>query len=119
MIPDDYTREPMATDLYAFGCLAFEVLTADLLLDAEDEMGLIALQLGHDGWPEKLRTFAERPECAPLAEVLAPCLRRTRARARPPARFESVWPRCGPIRELSWPLGRDAPDPTRTAELSA
>ncbi|HEY6558994.1 MAG TPA: serine/threonine-protein kinase [Polyangiaceae bacterium] len=120
VMPAEYTREPMATDLYAFGCLAFEVLTAELLLDAEDEMALIALQLGHDGWPEKLRTFAERPECAPLAEVLAPCLRKD-PRARPSA--VQVRERLAALRaqysELSWPLGRDAPDPTRTAELSA
>jgi hypothetical protein len=120
VIPADYTREPMATDVYAFGCLAFEVLTAELLLDAEDEMGLIALQLGHDGWPEKLRTFAEHPGCAALADVLVACLRKD-PRSRPAA--SAVRERLGELRdqyaELPWPLGRDAPEPAGSAELSA
>ncbi|HMJ14562.1 MAG TPA: serine/threonine-protein kinase [Polyangiaceae bacterium] len=120
VVPAGYTPPPMATDVYAFACLAFEVLTADLLLDAEDEMSLIALQLGHDGWPERLRAFAQQPGCAAFAEVLAACLRKD-PRARPSA--DQVRQNLAALRDLyvdqPWPLGREATDPPRTAELSA
>lgn len=70
------TPTPAAADIYAFACLAFEVLTGHLLFDADDEAQLLDRHLGHDGWPAPLNAFAHSPEHANLAVMLAACLRR-------------------------------------------
>ncbi|HVU00500.1 MAG TPA: serine/threonine-protein kinase [Polyangiaceae bacterium] len=75
---------PWAADMYAFACTAFEVLTGELLFDADDEIALMHQHLQHDGWPDKLSTLATVPELANLCVVLAACLRRDPA-ARPTA----------------------------------
>jgi hypothetical protein len=78
------TPTPAAADLYSFACTAFEVLTGQLLFDADDETALMHQHLSHDGWPDKLSSLATVPELANLCVVLAACLRRDPA-ARPGA----------------------------------
>jgi serine/threonine protein kinase len=76
VVPDGHSPTPMAADVYAFACMAYEVLTAKLLFDAEEEMQLCALHVSHDGWPEPLAELAGDPELMELGVVLAACLRR-------------------------------------------
>jgi hypothetical protein len=75
---------PAKADMYAFGCLAFEVLTGRVLFDAETEVAQVALHLAHDGLPESLRALAKIQELAPVAELLSTTLRR-RPAERPTA----------------------------------
>ncbi|HEY2366780.1 MAG TPA: serine/threonine-protein kinase, partial [Polyangiaceae bacterium] len=67
---------PRSADVYAFGCVAFEALTGDILFQADSELQQIAMHLSHDGFPEKLRKLATKPQLQPLAEVLFSALRR-------------------------------------------
>ncbi|MBM4362515.1 MAG: protein kinase, partial [Deltaproteobacteria bacterium] len=67
---------PAAADVYAFAATAFEVVTGTLLFDADDEVTLMQQHITHDGWPDRLRAFAQSPEFASLAVLLAACLRR-------------------------------------------
>ncbi len=76
VVPDGCHPEPMAADLYAFACMAFELLTADSLFQGEDETSLMSAHLSHDGWPARLRQLALVPDYQELAIVLAACLRR-------------------------------------------
>ncbi|MGA2449370.1 MAG: serine/threonine-protein kinase [Polyangiaceae bacterium] len=75
---------PAKADMYAFGCLAFEVLTGRVLFDAETEVAQVALHVTHDGAPEPLRALSKIHELAPVAELLFTTLRR-RPAERPTA----------------------------------
>jgi hypothetical protein len=75
---------PAKADMYAFGCLAFEVLTGRVLFDAETEVAQVALHVAHDGFPEPLRALAKIHELAPVTELLFTTLRR-RPAERPTA----------------------------------
>lgn len=67
---------PMPADVYAFACLAFEMLVGEQLFDAPNEMALIAAHLAHDGLPPRLGELASRSELSMFAEVLMSALRR-------------------------------------------
>ncbi|NUP13554.1 MAG: serine/threonine protein kinase [Polyangiaceae bacterium] len=75
-VPKDTKATPMAVDVYAFACLAFEMLTASILFDAETEVAMVSQHISHDGLPPKLRAFAQDPRFLPLAELLFAALRR-------------------------------------------
>src|SRR5690606_7066609 len=49
LLPKGHKPTPMAADVYAFGCLAFEVLTGRELVWASNEVGIITAHLSHDG----------------------------------------------------------------------
>ena len=95
----------MTADIYAFGSMAFEVLTGQPLFDGMDEMSLVTAHVTHDGWPEKLALLATNPLNADLAIVLAACLRHnpgarpTAAEAR--AALDAL---AHGMADLSWPL---------------
>ncbi len=75
IMPEDYTPTPAAADIYSFAAMAYEMLTADLLFDAADEMAMATLHVAHDGWPEKLADLARTEGLGDLGVVLAACLR--------------------------------------------
>jgi serine/threonine protein kinase len=67
---------PMAADVYAFGALAYEVLTRRTLFEAPTEMALITAHIGHDGRPPGVAELAKTPATSPVAELVYNCLRR-------------------------------------------
>jgi serine/threonine protein kinase len=105
VVPEGHTPSPLATDIYAFGCLTFEALTTTLLFDGDDETEILNEHVSHDGWPARLTPFAHDPDTAELAKLLAACLRQdprlrpTAAQAR--AALARIAPR---LLGLSWPL---------------
>ena len=84
VIPAGVQPTAPAADIYSFACMAFEVLTATTLFDADDEMTLASMHVAHDGWPQKLVGLSNSPGCQDLSIVLAACLRHD-ARLRPTA----------------------------------
>lgn len=78
----DDTPSPLAADIYAFACTAFELVSGEHLFYAPDETALISLQISHDGWPDKLTQLGALPGLRELSVVLAACLRRD-PRGRP------------------------------------
>jgi hypothetical protein len=82
--PDGFNPQPMTSDIYSFGCLAFEMLTGKVLFDAPNEVTQITMHVSHDGAPKPMRALVENPEVGPLAEVLVSTLRRD-PRHRPTA----------------------------------
>jgi hypothetical protein len=85
VVPDDFPHPtPMASDIYSFGCLAFEMLTGKVLFDAPNEVTQITMHVSHDGAPLPMRSLIANPEVGPLAEVLVATLRRD-PRHRPTA----------------------------------
>jgi len=68
-------HSPLPADVYAFGCVAYEMLTGETLFDAPSPIAMIANHLAHDGRPEGIATLAGDPDLAPIAEVLEGALR--------------------------------------------
>jgi eukaryotic-like serine/threonine-protein kinase len=72
----DAAGTPEGADVYAFACLAYEVMTTRTLFDAPNEVALISAHLTHDGMPPAVKRMADDPKLRPLAMFLYPCLRR-------------------------------------------
>ena len=104
-VPADYVLSPLPVDIYAFACMAYEILTAELLFEAESELVIVQLHITHDGWPDRLAHFAQIPEYVDLAVVLAACLRQD-PRQRPTASQarEAILRASLPLRDRTWPL---------------
>lgn len=108
--PKDYTPPASGADMYAYACTAFELLTGELLFDAEDEMDVMHQHVQHDGWPDRLAYLAATPEYANMCVVLAACLRRE-PRSRPSAAETrraladaTKW-----LHNARWPLASEEP----------
>ena len=116
-VPADYdVPSPLPADIYAFACMAYETLTADLLFDAEDEMSIMSLHIAHDGWPTRLAALAQIPEYSDLAMVLAACLRQDpRKRPTAPQARRAIAKASKSLLDRPWPLSLERP----RAELSA
>jgi eukaryotic-like serine/threonine-protein kinase len=96
---------PLAADVYAFGCLAFEALTGRTLFQADNELTQVSMHIAHDGFPPLLKELASHGGMAPLAEMLFWTLRRDAA-IRPTAqRVREDLNRLAPeFSRLKWPL---------------
>jgi hypothetical protein len=105
VVPDDYHPQPMASDIYSFGCLAFEMLTGKVLFDAPNEVTQITMHVSHDGAPLPMRSLIANPEVGPLAEVLVATLRRD-PRHRPSAEELRVDIRAvaSMVEDAKWPV---------------
>ena len=65
---------PMPTDVYAFVCMAFEMLTGELLFDGDTAVSIVASHLDHDGVPPRLAQYMRIPHLQPLMELFARAL---------------------------------------------
>jgi serine/threonine protein kinase len=67
---------PMSADVYAFGCLAWELLTGRQLFDGPNATALMQTHLSHDGGPEALRAMVKNPDRRDIARAISACLRK-------------------------------------------
>ena len=114
VLPPGYVASPAHADIYSFGCVAFEMLTGKILFDAPNEVAQIAMHLSHDGFPDMVKALIANPEIAPLAEALAPTLRRD-PRTRPTAEalrndLRSV---VSMVEDMEWPAALATADRPR------
>jgi serine/threonine protein kinase len=65
---------PMPTDVYAFACMAFEMLTGELLFDGDTAVSIVASHMEHDGVPARLAQHMRIPHLGLLMEVIARAL---------------------------------------------
>lgn len=104
-LPDGYEPRPEPADVYAFGCMAFEVLTGRILFDGGDEHQLVARHVAHDGSPPELATLASDPRLGDIATLLSRCLRRDpRQRLTVPQVRATLRALGASIAERPWPL---------------
>jgi serine/threonine protein kinase len=101
----NYTPLPQPADLYAFGCLAYELLTAETLFYGEGEVAILTMHVQHDGWPERVARLGRDALLADLGKFIASCLRRD-PRLRPNATQAraALRPLAQKYRSVAWPL---------------
>jgi hypothetical protein len=106
LVPKGHEPLPAAADVYAFACVAFEVLVGRTLFTGNGEVALLRAQLAHDGMPEGLAALAARDEaCARLAAALSAGLRRDpRARVGITALRAALAASARELAGRAWPL---------------
>lgn len=105
VVPEGAQPTPPRADIYAFGCMAFEMLTGEPLFKASDEIALVTAHISHDGWIPPLQALAELPGLDRLANLIGSCLRHD-ARNRPSAVQVrgALTKALLPLTEQNWPL---------------
>jgi hypothetical protein len=105
-LPPDAQTRPMPTDVYAFACLAFEVLTAETLFDGQTAVAIVTEHLGHDGIPEGVERLRDDAALGPLVDVLARGLRRDAAARASIDELRAELAGLAPsLSAMEWPLG--------------
>ncbi|MEM7607657.1 MAG: serine/threonine-protein kinase [Myxococcota bacterium] len=77
----DASGEGRATpaDVYAFGCLAHELLTGQTLFQETNDLATIAAHLQHDGMPAPVGRLTEDPRTAAAGDLIRCAIRRNGA----------------------------------------
>jgi len=75
--PKGHVPRPADADVYAFACVAYEVLTGRTLFSGTSEVALLTAHLSHDGLPDALAGLSRiDPACNRLVDALSSALRR-------------------------------------------
>jgi serine/threonine protein kinase len=98
-------RDPRPADVYAFGCLAYELLSGRLLFEGESDRDVVAAHLAHDGAPAAIEAWARTLKLRPLCDWLKRCLRQDpRERAAVDELIEQLRGLEPSLQRLEWPL---------------
>jgi serine/threonine protein kinase len=109
LVPEGVVPHPTAADVYAYSCLAYEVLTGDTLFDAPSELAVINLHLSHDGYPDKLLGLRQNPRLAAVCDLIANGLRQHPGERITIAEMRAGFRELGPaLMKLRWPLSVEA-----------
>jgi serine/threonine protein kinase len=109
LVPEGVKPQPSAADVYAFACLAFEVLTGDTLFDGSNELAVINAHLSHDGYPEKLLGLRRNPKLAAVCDLIANGLRQHPGERISIDEMRAGFRELGPaLMQLPWPLHVEA-----------
>jgi hypothetical protein len=105
LVPDGLTPSPMPADIYALGCVAYEVMTGQTLFSASSEMAMIAAHVSHDGKPDPVVSLAAEKDTAPFADWLARCLRQDpRERATVRELRQGIRSLRETLKDCEWPM---------------
>jgi hypothetical protein len=105
LVPEGLAPIPMPADVYAFGCLAYEILTRRKLFDAPNEIAMVTAHVGHDGAPPPLGAMAKDAALRPLVDLLAGTLRRDPRNRTSIAAARAALSRVAPkLAGRKWPL---------------
>jgi hypothetical protein len=105
LIPPEHEAKPMSADVYAYACLAYEVLTGETLFEGSNELAVINAHVTHDGYPEKLRQLRERRGLLEFCELIANGLRRHPGERISVPEMREGFRELGPaLARFSWPL---------------
>jgi hypothetical protein len=104
LTPDGVIPAPMATDVYALGCVAYEIMTGRVLFEAPSEMAMIAAHISHDGAPPAVQVLA-RGATNVYAQWLVSCLRQDPRQRASVSELRKLLPQVAlSLSGLSWPL---------------
>ncbi len=71
----EHYTSPTPADVYALGCLAYEVFTGETLMHGANEVALITSHISHDGTPDGVKQLCENQQTAEIGELLRSMLR--------------------------------------------
>jgi hypothetical protein len=92
--------------VYAFSCLAYEILTGNTLFSGDALPAIVAAHLTHEDGPESLRWLRRHGQAGTLADLLAAGLRRNPYKRIKLSDMRIALGEIGRtrLRALSWPL---------------
>ena len=92
-------------DVYAFGCLTYELMTGKTLFAEANDLATIAAHLHHDGMPENVGRLSEDPRTAGFAEVVRRSIRRNANDRVTMSEIRAALERVRPsLEQLQWPI---------------
>ncbi|MGZ5968531.1 MAG: protein kinase domain-containing protein [Polyangiales bacterium] len=95
---------PLTADVYAFGCLAWELLTGRQLFDGPNATTLMQAHIAHDGGPAAVRKLVKDSTRRELATAISACLRMN-PDARPAVEtLRLEFKRIAATTALGWPI---------------
>jgi eukaryotic-like serine/threonine-protein kinase len=101
----DPAATPFTADVYAFGCLAYELFTSEVLFDADNPLMCLTMHIGHDGGPAPVQAMMADARLAGIGRLVSSCLRRSAAdRPNVDAVREALSALRPSLGGLSWPL---------------
>ncbi|MBK9259676.1 MAG: serine/threonine protein kinase [Polyangiaceae bacterium] len=102
--PDGAVATPMTADIYSFGCLAYEILSGNMLFDASSDAAMITVHVSHDGLPQKIRRITSG-RLASLGMFLFQCLRHNPNDRTSATGLRAVLRRIAPeLQRCTWPI---------------
>jgi hypothetical protein len=109
LAPDGVALRPAAADVYAYSCMAYEVLAGDTLFDGPSELAVINAHLTHDGYPPKLLAMRQNPRLAAVCDLIANGLRQNPEERIGIEEMREGFRELGPgLSQLSWPVTVEA-----------
>jgi eukaryotic-like serine/threonine-protein kinase len=94
----------MTADIYSFGCLAYEILSGNMLFDASSDAAMITVHVSHDGLPSKIRHITSG-RLASLGMFLYQCLRHNPSDRTSASGLRAILRRIAPeLRRATWPI---------------
>ena len=99
----------LPVDVYAFCCMAYELVTNDCLFVAENELGMINAHVEHDGAPDGIKGLGRNPPTSRFAQVLRAGLRQNPAHRATITQVRAALAEVrADVEGLAWPLGAAA-----------
>jgi hypothetical protein len=96
---------PFPADVYAFVCLAYELLTGEVLVGGDNVMAIVSAQVSGQGWKDPLVRLGKKKGLAPLAELLRSGLAREAEKRPPMSRLRAgLAALAGELAQRPWPL---------------
>jgi serine/threonine protein kinase len=98
--------EPFPADVYAAACVAFEVLTGQVLIRGDSIQAVLGQHFSRAPGGHMIDRLERTSQLAPLAELLRAALARDPARRPTTARLRAGFAAIAPeLRRLRWPVG--------------
>lgn len=106
LLPKGHAPRPMPADVYAFGCVIFEILTGQTLFSGSTDLAIITAHLQHDGDLPAIDALVEvERDLAPLAGAIRSALRQDPRKRATIADVQAAIAETAPLlARMRWPL---------------